>query len=126
MAIAAGMNEETHHKMSKKIAQLTKVIFHLYSKNEEKSAMHTSIQNAYEKEKGNCIEDKSDCIHDHHFVRVIEDGRYESTYICCTSHHIVELHEEQYSRPQPEVVVPIPSVPQSEPHLDEDTGQADE
>ena len=36
--------------MSKKIAQLTKVIFHLHSKNEENSAMHTSIQNAYEKE----------------------------------------------------------------------------
>ena len=50
MATAAGMNEETHHKMSKKIAQLTKVIFHLHSKNEENSAMHTSIQNAYEKE----------------------------------------------------------------------------
>ena len=46
----AGMNEEIHHKMSKKIAQLTKVIFHLHSKNEENSAMHTAIQNAYEKE----------------------------------------------------------------------------
>lgn len=44
------MNEETHHKMSKKIAQLTKVIFHLHSKNEENSAMHQAIQNAYEKE----------------------------------------------------------------------------
>ena len=44
------MSEETHHKMSKKIAQLTKVIFHLHSKNEENQAMHTSIQNAYEKE----------------------------------------------------------------------------
>ena len=44
------MNEETHHKMSKKIAQLTKVIFHLHSKNEENSVMHTAIQNAYEKE----------------------------------------------------------------------------
>ena len=44
------MNEETHHKMSKKIAQLTKVIFHLHSKNEENSAMQTAIQNAYEKE----------------------------------------------------------------------------
>ena len=44
------MNEETHHKMSKKIAQLTKVIFHLHSKNEENSTLHTAIQNAYEKE----------------------------------------------------------------------------
>jgi len=30
-----GPTDETHHKMSKKIAQLTKVIFHLHSKNEE-------------------------------------------------------------------------------------------
>jgi hypothetical protein len=44
------ISEETHHKMSKKIAQLTKVIFHLHSKNEENSQMHTAISNAYEKE----------------------------------------------------------------------------
>jgi len=30
-----GPSKDTHHKMSKKIAQLTKVIFHLHSKNEE-------------------------------------------------------------------------------------------
>lgn len=36
--------------MSKKIAQLTKVIFHLHSKNEENANMQTCIQNAYEKE----------------------------------------------------------------------------
>ena len=36
--------------MSKKIAQLTKVIFHLHSKNEENNNMQTAIQNAYEKE----------------------------------------------------------------------------
>jgi hypothetical protein len=36
MATAAGApTKEIHHKMSKKIAQLTKVIFHLHSKNEE-------------------------------------------------------------------------------------------
>ena len=46
----ANISEETHHKMSKKIAQLTKVIFHLHSKNEENQGMHTAIQNAYEKE----------------------------------------------------------------------------
>lgn len=33
------MNEEVHHKMSKKIAQLTKVIFHLHSKNEENNSL---------------------------------------------------------------------------------------
>lgn len=46
----ASVPEEVHHKMSKKIAQLTKVIFHLHSKNEENSAMQTAIGNAYEKE----------------------------------------------------------------------------
>jgi hypothetical protein len=35
MSKNAGITEETHHKMSKKIAQLTKVIFQLHSKNEE-------------------------------------------------------------------------------------------
>ena len=47
---SGGMSEETHHKMSKKIAQLTKVIFHLHSKNEENQAYSTSLTNAYEKE----------------------------------------------------------------------------
>ena len=36
--------------MAKKIAQLTKVIFHLHSKNEENNNMQTAISNAYEKE----------------------------------------------------------------------------
>lgn len=36
--------------MSKKIAQLTKVIFHLHSKNEENNNFKDSITNAYEKE----------------------------------------------------------------------------
>jgi hypothetical protein len=36
--------------MSKKIAQLTKVIFHLHSKNEENSAVQSSLAGAYEKE----------------------------------------------------------------------------
>ena len=44
------VSEQTHYSMSKKIAQLTKVIFHLHSKNEENGAMTTAISNAYEKE----------------------------------------------------------------------------
>ena len=44
------MSEETHHKMSKKIAQLTKVIFHLHSKTEENNLLSTAQTNAYEKE----------------------------------------------------------------------------
>lgn len=36
--------------MSKKIAQLTKVIFQLHNKNEENSLYQTSLSNAHEKE----------------------------------------------------------------------------
>ena len=43
-------SKETHHKMSKKIAQLTKVIFHLHSKNEENSAYQIALSNSFEKE----------------------------------------------------------------------------
>ena len=47
---AGGPTEETHHKMQKKIAQLTKVIFHLHSQNEGNSHFHTALNNAHEKE----------------------------------------------------------------------------
>jgi len=46
----AGPSKDTHHKMSKKIAQLTKVIFHLHSKNEENGQYQNSLVGAYEKE----------------------------------------------------------------------------
>lgn len=36
--------------MSKKIAQLTKVIFHLHSKNEENTQYQNAVSGAYEKE----------------------------------------------------------------------------
>ena len=36
--------------MSKKIAELTKVIFHLHTKNEENKSFKTALTNAYEKE----------------------------------------------------------------------------
>jgi hypothetical protein len=48
--MVSSISEETHHKMSKKIAQLTKVIFHLHSKNEENNQMQQAVSNAYEKE----------------------------------------------------------------------------
>lgn len=41
---------DIHHKMSKKIAQLTKVIFHLNTRNDESSQYHQSQAEAYEKE----------------------------------------------------------------------------
>ncbi len=47
---AAGISKDVHHKMSKKIAQLTKVIFHLHSKNEENVHYQNSLTGAYEKE----------------------------------------------------------------------------
>ncbi len=48
--MTSAISEETHHKMSKKIAQLTKVIFHLHSKNEENANTQQASNNAYEKE----------------------------------------------------------------------------
>lgn len=41
---------ELHHKMSKKIAQLTKVIFHINTKNDENSAITEAIRQSYEDE----------------------------------------------------------------------------
>lgn len=38
---------DLHHKMSKKIAQLTKVIYHLNSKNEDHQVRRTSIMYAW-------------------------------------------------------------------------------
>ena len=45
------MNESTaelHHKMCKKVAQLTKVIFYLNTKNDEYESNLKSVVNAYE------------------------------------------------------------------------------
>lgn len=56
-------SKDTHHKMSKKIAQLTKVIFHLHSKNEENSLYHTALTNAYEKEIETILKDSNTVIH---------------------------------------------------------------
>lgn len=49
-ATGGGISKDVHHKMSKKIAQLTKVIFHLHSKNEENGQFQASLTGAYEKE----------------------------------------------------------------------------
>ena len=42
--------EEIQHKMSKKIAQLTKVIFHLNTKNDESDLHLRAIADTHEKE----------------------------------------------------------------------------
>jgi hypothetical protein len=45
-----GAFPDLHHKMSKKIAQLTKVIYHLNSKNEMHEAEVQGVQDLYESE----------------------------------------------------------------------------
>jgi hypothetical protein len=50
MAANQNLFPDLHHKMSKKIAQLTKVIYHLNSKNEEHNDDLTSLADAYETE----------------------------------------------------------------------------
>jgi chromosome segregation ATPase len=42
--------DEIHHKMSKKVAQLTKVIFHLNTRNDEADNHLAAVQDAYEQE----------------------------------------------------------------------------
>ena len=41
---------DVHHKMSKKIAQLTKVIFHLHTKNEENQSFNGALTTAFDRE----------------------------------------------------------------------------
>lgn len=55
-------NSDIHHKMSKKIAQLTKVIFHLNTKNDENSAYHQAQTDSYEKEIEHIIQEANGII----------------------------------------------------------------
>jgi phage host-nuclease inhibitor protein Gam len=48
--------------MSKKIAQLTKVIFHLHTKNEENALYQTSLTNCHEKEMEQILKEANDII----------------------------------------------------------------
>ena len=50
MATAENLFPDLHHKMSKKIAQLTKVIYHLNSKNEDHTDDLNALADAYETE----------------------------------------------------------------------------
>lgn len=56
---------DVHHKMSKKIAQLTKVIFHLHTKNEENKTYNASIAAAYEKEIETIVKEANTIIQKH-------------------------------------------------------------
>lgn len=48
--MAENLFPELHHKMSKKIAQLTKVIYHLNTKNEDYTQDLASLSESYETE----------------------------------------------------------------------------
>jgi hypothetical protein len=54
---------DSHHKMSKKIAQLTKVIFHLHTRNEENEEYQNSFTKAYENELNNVVSKANQIIH---------------------------------------------------------------
>jgi serologically defined colon cancer antigen 8 len=58
----AEVKTDAHHKMSKKIAQLTKVIFHLHTKNEENNQYIDALTRAYEKEMDNLINEANSTI----------------------------------------------------------------
>jgi hypothetical protein len=48
---------EIHNRMSKKIAQLTKVIYHLHTKNEENKSYSNALTKAHDKEIENILKD---------------------------------------------------------------------
>lgn len=48
---------ELHHKMCKKVAQLTKVIFYLNTKNDEYESNLKAVVNAYESELDNTVKE---------------------------------------------------------------------
>jgi hypothetical protein len=52
-------SSDSQHKMAKKIAQLTKVIFQLHSKNEEGEEMGRAMRRGYEKEIDTIVHDAS-------------------------------------------------------------------
>ena len=58
----AEVKTDAHHKMSKKIAQLTKVIFHLHTRNEENTQYVDCVTKAYEKELDNLVSEANSII----------------------------------------------------------------
>ena len=48
---------EIHNRMSKKIAQLTKVIYHLHTKNEENKSFTQALSKAHDKEIESILKD---------------------------------------------------------------------
>lgn len=81
----AGAFPDFHHKMSKKIAQLTKVIHHLNTKNDDHEFQLQSLVDTYESEIEEILRDTSKKIN--YFKNLIEqkrnDGKLEEAIRVC-------------------------------------------
>ena len=97
MSNASGVSEETHHKMSKKIAQLTKVIFHLHSKNEEHLQFSTSLSNTHEKEMEIILKEANEIIakQKSEIVKAKENNKLADKIKQLEQDHIKERKESQ-------------------------------
>lgn len=82
-----GAFPDFHHKMSKKIAQLTKVIYHLNTKNDDHEFQLKNLTDTYESEIEEILQDTSRKIN--HFRDLLEkkrnDGKLEEAIkVCCS------------------------------------------
>ena len=73
-----GILPDLHHKMSKKVAQLTKVIYHLNAKNEEHDLELTQLADQYENEIDSIMKDASQKLNE--FRRQLDIKKEEASY----------------------------------------------
>ena len=76
--MADGVLPDLHHKMSKKVAQLTKVIYHLNAKNEEHDLELTQLADKYENEIDTIMKDASAKLSE--FRRQLDIKKEEASY----------------------------------------------
>ena len=69
---------DLHHKMSKKVAQLTKVIYHLNAKNEEHDLELNQLADQYENEIDTIMKDASAKLNE--FRRQLDIKKEEASY----------------------------------------------
>jgi len=90
---------DAHHKMSKKIAQLTKVIFHLHTKNEENDTYNKAVSNAYEVEIEKIVKQANSIIGQH---KAIIEKQKEASNAGAKIKSIEEKHDEEKRKSQQE------------------------
>ena len=76
--MADGILPDLHHKMSKKVAQLTKVIYHLNAKNEEHDLELSQLADQYENEIDSIMKDASAKLNE--FRRQLDIKKEEASY----------------------------------------------